>query len=265
MASDEEELNRRTNFRGGSRAEWHPDTVARLIESYGEKCASIKGYLKSKDWEDIVKYVNTQCEGSKIPKTTKQCREKIDSLKRRYKLEKRRAEIRGSENVQWSFFEKLDDIMKNLRRSSNVNESQSLEALDFEGFDKEKHYMEHEDVLLEDEFGLENDRRVGSGFFERGKRRFSSLGLGDRVDKGTCPSPEPNMDANTCSNTNPVSALTDALLNFSELYLKVESTKLELFERMNAELAKLNRRKRKKSLSSSVINCSDSPQFRASE
>uniref|UniRef100_A0A0D6R2W5 Myb/SANT-like DNA-binding domain-containing protein n=1 Tax=Araucaria cunninghamii TaxID=56994 RepID=A0A0D6R2W5_ARACU len=135
MASDDDEF-RKANL--GSRAEWHPDTVARLIDGYGEKCANIKGYLKTKDWEEIVKYVNIQCEGSKVPKTMKQCREKIDSLKRRYKLEKRRAEIRGSNHVNWSFFDKLDDIMRNLRRSGNISEGQSFEvaeALDFEGFD----------------------------------------------------------------------------------------------------------------------------------
>ncbi|GLJ48986.1 hypothetical protein SUGI_1033500 [Cryptomeria japonica] len=135
MASDDDEY-RKANLL--SRAEWHPDTVARLIDGYGEKCANIKGYLKTKDWEEIVKYVNIQCEGSKVPKTMKQCREKIDSLKRRYKLEKRRVEIRGSNHVNWSFFDKLDDIMRNLRRSGNISEGHSFEvaeALDFEGFE----------------------------------------------------------------------------------------------------------------------------------
>jgi hypothetical protein len=53
--------------------------------------------------------VNSQCAGLKSLKTVKQCKDKIDSLKRRYKSEKRRA-VNGSA-VTWPFFAKLDKLM----------------------------------------------------------------------------------------------------------------------------------------------------------
>lgn len=287
MASDDDEF-RRANL--GSRAEWHPDTVSRLIDGYGEKCANIKGYLKTKDWEEIVKYVNLQCEGSKLPKTMKQCREKIDSLKRRYKLEKRRAEVRGSDHVNWSFFEKLDDIMRNLRRSGNVSEGQSFEvaeALDFEGFDgdnrsdlmiskssdKGKVCIDTSDVLLDDGMNMDSNRLTGSRrvrveLHDKGKKR--ALGASDRISKRFCsspspsPSPTPNPNPNTNPNPNPVRALADALVSFSEIYSRIENAKMELFAKMNSELAKLHRRK-KKNPSCSSIDCADSDRCRPSE
>ncbi|XP_057841190.1 trihelix transcription factor ENAP1 [Cryptomeria japonica] len=286
MASDDDEY-RKANLL--SRAEWHPDTVARLIDGYGEKCANIKGYLKTKDWEEIVKYVNIQCEGSKVPKTMKQCREKIDSLKRRYKLEKRRVEIRGSNHVNWSFFDKLDDIMRNLRRSGNISEGHSFEvaeALDFEGFEgdsrsdlmisnnkgKASCIENSSDVFLDD--GMHTDgnnihnninrtssRRVRVELQDsKGKRQ--AAGAPDRMSKRSCLNPNPSPHGSL--SPNPVRALADALVSFSEIYSRIESAKMELFTKMNLELAKLHKKK-KKNPSSSSMNCAESDKCRASQ
>lgn len=117
VSEDEDEYGKGGAVVGGSassvsRCEWHPSTVSKLLESYGDKCATIKGYLKIKDWDDIVRTVNVHCDASNIaPKTMKQCRDKVENLKRRYKLEKRRATNRGLSSVHWSFFHKLDEIM----------------------------------------------------------------------------------------------------------------------------------------------------------
>jgi len=117
LSEDDEEYGKGGAVVGGStssvsRCEWHPSTVLRLLESYGEKCGTIKGYLKIKDWDDIVRTVNAHCDASNIsPKTMKQCRDKVENLKRRYKLEKRRAANRGLSSVNWSFFHKLEEIM----------------------------------------------------------------------------------------------------------------------------------------------------------
>eukprot|EP01018_Ginkgo_biloba_P035867 Gb_00606 [translate_table: standard] len=286
MGSGDEEF-RRTNL--GSRAEWHPDTVARLIDGYGEKCANVKGYLKTRDWEEIVKYVNIQCEGSKTPKTMQRCREKIDSLKRRYKLEKKRAELRGSSHVNWSFFEKLDQIMRNLKRSGNVSEGQSFElagAVDcpvsgpdgFEGddrpqlmiakgADKGKACIENADVLLVDGLNAEgnrcSNRRVRIDIQDKGIKGKKALGVSDRISKrNICKVGNPN--SNPSPNRNPVQALADALVGFSEVYSRIEIAKMELFTKMNIELAKLQRKK-KKSGSSSSLDCAESEKYGTSE
>eukprot|EP01018_Ginkgo_biloba_P035880 Gb_00608 [translate_table: standard] len=295
MGSDEDEF-RKVNL--GSRCEWHPETVSRLLDSYGEKCSRGKGYLKTKDWEEIVRHVNIQCEGAKTGKTMKQCREKVDSLKRRYKLEKRKAEIRGSNHVEWSFFEKLDEIMRSLKKNGSVSEGQSfelVEAMDFEvdrpdGYenhhvnnsnnhhdimnnnhrldvivpevsivDKGKGLLESTDGLCDvvlNAVGYSCDNHVGrlelpQPAEKAHKRRKSAKGLG----LGVSERPGAKLAKSPVSD-NPVQALADALVGFSEVYSRIEVAKMELFTKMNLELAKLRKRRRKNSGSESGFSSS---------
>eukprot|EP01018_Ginkgo_biloba_P024984 Gb_10470 [translate_table: standard] len=279
MGSDEEEEFGKGSM--GSRCEWHPGTVACLLNSYGDKCANIKGYLKIKDWEEIVRNVNAQCEGSKTPKTMKQCRDKVENLKRRYKLEKRRADTRGLSSVNWSFFDKLDEIMGSLNKSGNVMEGQSFElneGMDCElpdgfagesmpmmsmsdmvlsvfGGDKGKGLIENGDCSLDDilnTVGYSCKNRMGRIDFQEtspekpSKRKKSSSnspigGISDRISK-----------KRKAKDTNPVQSLADAVVGFSEVYARIEIAKMEMFTKLILELAKLHGKKRKKSDSAST-------------
>ena len=71
------------------------------------------------------------------------------------------------------------------------------------------------------------------------KRRKSSKGLGfDRQGAN-------NQIPPASSDSNPVQALADALVGFSEVYSRIEVAKMELFSKMNLELARLRKRRRK--------------------
>lgn len=279
MGSDDDDFGK-ANL--SSRCEWHPETVSRLLDSYAEKCSRGKGYLKTKDWEEIVNYVNIQYEGSKTAKTMKQCREKVDSLKRRYKVEKRKAEFRGWSHVEWSFYEKLDEIMHSLKRNGNgtaISDRHSfelVEPLDFEDAfetDRDNHhsFMNNRNGIHGSSNELNNNRLEliasedkGKGLlestdglcdvvlnavgYENGvellepqncKRRKSSKGLG--FDQPGANNQRPAAS----SDNNPVQALADALVGFSEVYSRIEVAKMELFTKMNLELARLRKRRRK--------------------
>jgi len=54
------------------------------------------------------------------------------------------------------------------------------------------------------------------------------------------------------SDNNPVQALADDLVGFSEVYSRIEVAKMELFTKMNLELARLRKRRRKNGGSGSV-------------
>uniref|UniRef100_A0A0D6R6K4 Myb/SANT-like DNA-binding domain-containing protein n=1 Tax=Araucaria cunninghamii TaxID=56994 RepID=A0A0D6R6K4_ARACU len=305
MGSDDDDYGK-VNL--GTRCEWHPETVSRLLHSYGEKCSYGKGYLKTKDWEDIVKYVNIQCEGSKTAKTMKQCREKVDSLKRRYKLEKRKAEIRGSSHVEWSFYDKVDEIMCSVKRSGSggagtaASEGHSfelVEPLDFDdGF--ETHHNHHTAFLCNSNGSHSNNNNSGNCYNSRldlivsedpvadkGKGLLENAdGLCDvvlnAVGYENCVEfPDGNHNSNhkrrkvskgagferptiksqkraVSGEKNPVQALADALVGFSEVYSRIEVAKMELFSKLNLELAKLRKRRRKNGGSESGFSsCSD--------
>lgn len=78
------------------------------------------------------------------------------------------------------------------------------------------------------------------------KRRKSSKGLG--FDQPGANSQRPPAS----SDNNPVQALADALVGFSEVYSRIEVAKMELFTKMNLELARLRKRRRKNGGSGSV-------------
>eukprot|EP00250_Pteridium_aquilinum_P016181 c22987_g1_i1 orf=707-1645(+) len=132
-------------------AEWPLKAVAILLDIYVKKFAAGRGYLRGKDWEEVTMRVNGECEALQICKTVKQCRDKVDSLKRRYKMEKRKA-VNGNE-VTWPFFTKLDEMMGSVFK----------QARDFEPFDrqhKSSFYYSHEDDEEEDD---EDDKQDFSG------------------------------------------------------------------------------------------------------
>eukprot|EP01018_Ginkgo_biloba_P013097 Gb_10120 [translate_table: standard] len=343
MGSDDDEFAK-ANI--GSRCEWHPATVFRLLDSYAEKCVNGKHNLKTKDWEEILKSVNRQNEGSKTSKSLKQCRDKIDSLKKRYKLEKKKADNHGLDKVNWSFFEKLDEIMGILNKNGNGSESFDMveattvvcEAENIEGFPLENRLdMGPHPEYATTEYGVItaesmpalvspsdkacqgiNLKLKFSRFFEGmlllkftsnlvfqvatlkisvpghqcgGKFQyqhamrtvmgltateiyvrleFKVLNLKAFIDYNL------SSGGNSCENRaarqklqerglkrrkdskdrvserfskicktkpgNPIQALADALVGFSEVYARIEIAKMELFTKMNLELAKLQKK-----------------------
>lgn len=105
-------------IKSSSTCEWTPNAVHCLLERYGEKYAIGRGYLRNKDWEEVVGSVNSYCEGHMRAKTMKQCRDKVDSLKKRYKMEKRRLVSVGVMSSSWPFFAKIDEIMESVPKTS---------------------------------------------------------------------------------------------------------------------------------------------------
>eukprot|EP00252_Welwitschia_mirabilis_P014248 TRINITY_DN31348_c0_g1_i1.p1 TRINITY_DN31348_c0_g1~~TRINITY_DN31348_c0_g1_i1.p1 ORF type:complete len:290 (-),score=28.37 TRINITY_DN31348_c0_g1_i1:455-1324(-) len=271
-----------------SRCEWHPETVSRLLDSYGEKCSRGKGYLKTKDWEDIVSYVNIQLEGAKTAKTMKQCREKVDSLKRRYKLERRKAELRGSANVEWTFYGKLDEIMRCVRRSANgtVSDLELVDPLEFDdsfgdsqnnnrsflgnGSSKALEGISYDEKgkgLLETNDGL-CDVVLNSVGYENGMEFIEPQSFKrKRNSKNERNSKNQRNENKGVEEADPLQALANAVAGFSELYSRIEIAKIELFSKMHMELAKLRKWRRKEeedsgccSVSASSDSCSSDPE-----
>lgn len=102
--------------------EWSPDAVFSLLDRYGEKYVLGNGFLRNKDWEEVVECVNSHSEAHKCPKTLKQCRDKVDSLKKRYKMEKRRIVGLGATSTSWPFFAKLNEIIESVPMTSRVRD-----------------------------------------------------------------------------------------------------------------------------------------------
>ncbi|XP_022767187.1 uncharacterized protein LOC111311767 isoform X2 [Durio zibethinus] len=94
------------------REEWSDAAIGCLLEAYMEKLTQLnRGNLKGRDWEEVAAAVTERCE--KQSKSVEQCKNKVDNLKKRYKLERHRMSDGGIASSHWPWFKKMEEIVGN--------------------------------------------------------------------------------------------------------------------------------------------------------
>ncbi|KAJ6704807.1 TRIHELIX TRANSCRIPTION FACTOR ASIL2 [Salix purpurea] len=75
---------------GGGREDcWSEGATAVLIDAWGERYLELsRGNLKQKHWKEVAEIVSSREDYSRSSKTDIQCKNRIDTVKKRYKLEK---------------------------------------------------------------------------------------------------------------------------------------------------------------------------------
>ncbi|KAL5078256.1 hypothetical protein RYX36_017240 [Vicia faba] len=90
------------------RDEWSEGAVTTLLESYESKwILRNRAKLKGQDWEDVAKHVSSRSNSTKSPKTQTQCKNKIESMKKRY-----RSESASSDVSAWPLYSRLDLLLR---------------------------------------------------------------------------------------------------------------------------------------------------------
>ncbi|AAD25778.1 Contains similarity to DNA-binding protein Gt-2 gb/X68261 from Oryza sativa [Arabidopsis thaliana] len=96
---------------GGGRDDcWSEEATKVLIEAWGDRFSEPgKGTLKQQHWKEVAEIVNKsrQC---KYPKTDIQCKNRIDTVKKKYKQEKAKI-ASGDGPSKWVFFKKLESLI----------------------------------------------------------------------------------------------------------------------------------------------------------
>lgn len=97
---------------GGSdrlkRDEWSEGAVSSLLEAYETKWVlRNRAKLKGHDWEDVARYVSSRSNSTKSPKTQTQCKNKIESMKKRY-----RSESATADASSWPLYPRLDLLLR---------------------------------------------------------------------------------------------------------------------------------------------------------
>ncbi|KAJ0249899.1 Trihelix transcription factor ASIL1 [Hirschfeldia incana] len=99
--------NGRSGGGGGGRDDcWSEEATKVLIDAWGERFSEPgKGMLKQKQWHEVAEIVNGsgQC---KYTKTDVQCKNRIDTVKKKYKQEKAK-----NGPSEWAFFKKLEALI----------------------------------------------------------------------------------------------------------------------------------------------------------
>ncbi|XP_059641025.1 trihelix transcription factor ASIL2 isoform X2 [Cornus florida] len=107
----------RTTGNGGREDCWSEGATAVLIDAWGERYVQLRrGNLKQKHWKEVADIVSSREDYTKIPKTDIQCKNRIDTVKKKYKLERSKIGATGGGGggggqSKWPFFTTLDRLI----------------------------------------------------------------------------------------------------------------------------------------------------------
>lgn len=223
-----------------SSAEWTEHETFLLLEAWGERFVQLgRKSLRSDDWADVAEKVS---EGSKIERTDMQCRNRLDTLKKKYKKERAKVEEIGGGNSKWVFYKKMDALMG---LSPTPSRQQYGLAC---GVDSGEYVFMNPRVYLNRSNGLD-EMRDSPGNSEYGDDDSEGLPL-----KRTNPGGDDEEGSS-------IRLLADSIEKFGEIYEKIEKTKRqqmmelekmrmdfhrelelrrkEMLERTQAEIAKI--------------------------
>ncbi|XP_068665906.1 trihelix transcription factor ENAP1-like isoform X2 [Aristolochia californica] len=93
---------------------WSEDATHTLVEAWGERYLELnRGNLRQKHWQEVADAVNSRHASGKKPRRTDvQCKNRIDTLKKKYKLEKSRiVSSNGNLTSKWPFYARLESLI----------------------------------------------------------------------------------------------------------------------------------------------------------
>lgn len=93
---------------------WSEDATSTLVDAWGRRYLELnRGNLRQKDWQEVADAVNARHgHTKKTRRTDVQCKNRIDTLKKKYKVEKARvSESNGQFTSSWPFYSRLDSLI----------------------------------------------------------------------------------------------------------------------------------------------------------
>ncbi|KAK3005584.1 LOW QUALITY PROTEIN: hypothetical protein RJ639_017216 [Escallonia herrerae] len=93
---------------------WSEEATSTLIDAWGRRYLELnRGNLRQKDWQDVAEAVNARHGHSKKTyRTDVQCKNRIDTIKKKFKAEKARvSDSHGVFTSSWPFYPRLDMLI----------------------------------------------------------------------------------------------------------------------------------------------------------
>ncbi|KAL0925132.1 hypothetical protein M5K25_003442 [Dendrobium thyrsiflorum] len=91
---------------------WSEGETSVLVDAWGDRFLDLnRGNLRQKQWQEVADAVNARPgAGRRPPRTDVQCKNRIDTLKKKYKIEKVKISD-GAYGSQWPFYSRLDMLI----------------------------------------------------------------------------------------------------------------------------------------------------------
>ncbi|GLT68342.1 hypothetical protein SLA2020_405860 [Shorea laevis] len=92
---------------------WSEEATSTLVDAWGRRYLELnRGNLRQKDWQDVADVVNAlHGHTKKTHRSDVQCKNRIDTIKKKYKVEKARVTSNGTLTSSWPFFDRMDSLV----------------------------------------------------------------------------------------------------------------------------------------------------------
>ncbi|KAJ0006953.1 hypothetical protein Pint_29885 [Pistacia integerrima] len=224
-----------------SLTDWNEQETFVLLDAWGDRFLQRgRKSLRSEEWQEVADKVS---EVSKIERTDTQCRNRLDTLKKKYKKEKLRMTETGDSSSKWVYFKKMDMLMSSPQQQGGLSC----------GLDSGEYVFMNPKVYL--------NRANGSDEMRDSPVNSESTN-GEEDDSDGLP-PKKRRTGRESNERCSFRLLADSIHKFSDIYEKIENSKrrqmLELekmrmdfhrdlemqkrqiMERAQAEIAKIRR------------------------
>lgn len=111
---------------------WSEDATSTLVDAWGRRYLELnRGNLRQKDWQDVADTVNAlHGHSKKTYRTDVQCKNRIDTIKKKYKTEKARiTTCKGNLKSTWPFFDRMEFLIGSSFASKKTSPSSSSRKL----------------------------------------------------------------------------------------------------------------------------------------
>ncbi|TYH48657.1 hypothetical protein ES332_D10G082700v1 [Gossypium tomentosum] len=186
-----------------SLTDWTEHETLVLLDAWGDcflQCG--RKSLRTEEWQEVAEKVS---EISKIERTETQCRNRLDTLKKKYKKEKAMLTEIGGTTSKWVYFKKMDMLMSTPPQQGRLSC----------GFDSGKYVFMNPRVYLNRANGLDEmrDSPANSEFAD------SEEDVSDGLP------PKKRRFGRQSGEDSSVKLLADSIQKFSDIYEKIENSK----------------------------------------
>ncbi|XVF25014.1 hypothetical protein REPUB_Repub13aG0177600 [Reevesia pubescens] len=186
-----------------SLTDWTERETFVLLDAWGDRFLQRgRKSLRSEEWQEVAEKVS---EVSKIERTDTQCRNRLDTLKKKYKKEKAMLTETGSTTSKWVYFRKMDMLM------STPPQQGGLSC----GLDSGEYVFMNPRVHLNRANGLDEMRDSPAHSESADGEEDVSDGL----------PPKKRKIGRQCDEGSSFRLLADSIQKFSDVYEKIENSK----------------------------------------
>lgn len=186
-------------------SDWSEHETFILLDAWGTRFVRHgRKSLRSEEWQEVAERVSR---GSKLERTDTQCRNRLDTLKKKYKKEKMKFAETSSTTSKWVYFKKMDMLLTSTPQKTGVSC----------GMDSGEYVFMSPKTYLNRANGLDEMRDSPANSESADGEEDGSEDLPPKRSR--------NVQPGGNGNGHSFKLIADSIHKFSEIYVKIENSK----------------------------------------